>query len=227
MTNQESDNRILTFKSICNLIKDLNDSFGKQQKSLLLYAALIEKTGIMHEEPIKKHISIFYNFIKENEEFILEKDEKKFKSFRINYSDKVGVDFEQIFQLADSDEKQAIFNHLLTLLAILDPSSAAKEVLKKEIEIKKKQGEKPTEEHFLKNIINKVNDQMDDNIENPLQLMNKMMSSGVFSEIVENMNTSLNNGDLDLGKMMSSIQMVMNNLGGAFPNVSQNSSESA
>jgi len=217
-TSSESDNRILTFKCICNLIKDLNDSFGKYQKSLFLYSALMEKTGIIHEEPIKKHIKIFYTFIKENEQAILEKQEKNFQSYKIMYSDKVGIDFQHIFELADNDEKKAIFHHLLTMMAVLDPSSTAKEVLKKEIENKKKLGEKPSEESFLKDIINKVNDQMDDNMDNPLQLMNKMMSSGVFNEIVENMNTSLSSGDLDLGKMVNSIQMVLGNLNGTMKN---------
>jgi len=216
MTSTESESRILTFKCICNFIKDLNETFGKHQKSLLLYSTLIEKTGIMHEEPIKKHIKIFYQFVKENETNILEKN-GSFKTTKITYSDKVGIDLEPILKMADKDEKEAIFNHLLTLLAVLDPSSTAKEVLKKEIDNKKKMGDKPNEESFLKDIIHKVSDQMDDNVENPLQLMNKMMSSGVFSEIVENMNSSINNGDLDLGKMVNSIQMVMSNLGNILP----------
>ena len=33
----------------------------------------MEKTGIVHQEPIKKHIKIFYDFCKENEDAILEK----------------------------------------------------------------------------------------------------------------------------------------------------------
>jgi len=214
--SSESDSRILTFKAICNCVKDLNESFGNRQKSLLLYATLIEKTGIMHEEPINKHIKIFYQFVKENEDSILNKN-RSLKVFKITYSDKVWIDFEPIFQWADSEEREAIFSHLLTLLALLEPSSTAKEVLKREIESKKKVGEKPNEESFLKDIIHKVSDQMDDQVDNPLQLMNKMMSSGVFGEIVENMNSSINKGELDLGKMVNSIQMVMSNLGNIMP----------
>jgi hypothetical protein len=212
--SSEIESRLVVFKCICNFIKDLTESFGDKQKSLFLYSHLIDKTGIMHEEPIKKHVSLFYKFIKENEEAIVEKDCSKFTTHTIFYSEKVGIDMKEIFDWADQDEKKAIFGHLLTLLAVLDPSSSAKEMLKKEIETKKKKGEEGNEEQFLKNIIDKVSGEMgDENMENPMQLMNKMMTSGVFKNIVEDMNTSFSDGNLDMGKMVNTMQMIMGNLG--------------
>lgn len=212
--SSEIESRLVVFKCICNFIKDLTESFGDKQKSLFLYSHLIDKTGIMHEEPIKKHVSLFYKFIKDNEEAIVEKDCSKFTTYTIFYSEKVGIDMKEIFDWADQDEKKAIFGHLLTLLAVLDPSSSAKEMLKKEIETKKKKGEQGNEEQFLKNIIDKVSGELgDENMENPMQLMNKMMTSGVFKNIVEDMNTSFSDGNLDMGKMVNTMQMIMGNLG--------------
>jgi hypothetical protein len=213
----EIESRVLIFKYICNFIKDLNDSFGSKQKSLLLYSHLVEKTGIMHEEPIKKHIGIFYDFIKKNQEAICEKNVEKFETFTIFYSEKVGIDLQEIFEWADKDEKEAIFKHLLALLAVLDPTSSAKDILKKEIEDKKKRGEDGNEEKFIKNIIDKVSDQVDTEVENPMQLMSKMMSSGVFNDIVEDMNTSISEGNLDIGKMVNTMQMIMGNLNNIMP----------
>lgn len=210
--NNETESKILIFKYICNFIKDLNESFGNKQKSLLLYAHLVEKTGIMHEEPIKKHISLFYNFIKENEEAIIQKNHTLFKTFTIFYSEKVGIDLKEIFEIADKDEKNAIFKHLLALLAVLDPSSSAKAMLKEEIDNKKKKGESGNEENFLKNIIDKVSSELDSNIDNPMQLMNKMMTSGVITDIVEDMNTSFSEGNLDMNKMINTMQMLMGNI---------------
>ena len=63
--SSEIESRLVVFKCICNFIKDLTESFGDKQKSLFLYSHLIDKTGIMHEEPIKKHVSLFYKFIKD------------------------------------------------------------------------------------------------------------------------------------------------------------------
>jgi len=210
--NNETESKILIFKYICNFIKDLNESFGNKQKSLLLYAHLVEKTGIMHEEPIKKHISLFYNFIKENEEAIIQKNPLLFKTFTIFYSEKVGIDLKDIFEIADKEEKVAIFKHLLALLAVLDPSSSAKAMLKEEIDNKKKKGESGNEENFLKNIIDKVSSELDSNIDNPMQLMNKMMTSGVITDIVEDMNTSFSEGNLDMNKMINTMQMLMGNI---------------
>jgi len=222
--SNETESRVLVFKNICNFIRDLNESFGNRQKSLLLYAHLVEKTGIMHEEPIKKHISIFYNFIKENEAGILAKDAHKFTNFSISYSDKVGIDFKEILQIADQDEKNAIFKHLLALLAVLDPSSSARELLKKEIESKQKKGESGNEENFLKNIIDKVSSQIDPDVDNPMQLMNKMMTSGVITDIVDDMNTSFNDGNLDMNKMMNTMQMLMGNISSMVQSRDDNSS---
>lgn len=205
----ESDSRILIFKCICNFIKDLNDSFGKTQKSLCLYAHLMDKTGIMHEEPIKKHIQIFYEFIKENEESILGRQWGEMKRYDVHYSDKVGFDLRPILQTCDTEEREAILQHLLTLLAVLDPSSAAKEMLRKEMETKKQQGQSGSEESFLRDMIDTVSSQMDASVENPLQLMNKMMNSGIFTNLVEKMNTSLSEGQLDLGKMVNTVQKMM------------------
>jgi len=213
----DSEARVLCFKCICNFIKDLNDSFGESQKSLYLYAALMDRTGIMHEDPIKKHISLFYKFIKDNEEGIINENWKLFKYYELQYSEKVGFDLKPIFEICDKDESLAIYKHLLTLLAVLDPSSSAKEILKKEMKLKEKSGELPNEENFLKDMIDTVNSQMDPNIENPLQLMNKMMSSGVFSNLVEKMNSSIADGNLDLGKMVNTVQKVMTDLSSSIP----------
>lgn len=209
----ENENRILVFKCICNFISDLNESYGKDQKSLLLYSHLLEKTGIIHEEPIKKHIAQFYEFVKTNEDAILAKDLNKLKKKEVFYSEKVGIDLGEILKIADKESKDAIQKHLLTLLAVLDPSSSAKQLLKEEIDKKKKRGEKGNEETFLKDIIDKVSSEMDGNMDNPMQLMNKMMTSGVFKEIAENMNESISEGGLDMGKMINTMQMLIGNLG--------------
>jgi hypothetical protein len=213
----ESEQKVLVFKYICNFIKDLNESFGEGQKSLRLYAHLVERTGIMHEEPIRKHIRLFFDFLHENRDAVVEKDPKAFKTWRLDYSEKVGVDMKDVLERADRQETEAIFKHLLAILAVLDPSSSAKDVLKKELEEKKRAGEDGNEEVFLKNIIDKVSSQVDPNTENPMELMTKMMSSGVVSEIVEDMNSSFSKGNLDMGKMIQTMQSLIGGLGQMMP----------
>ena len=204
-----SDATVLIFKSICNFIRDLNESFGTDFKSLYLYSALIEKTGIIHEEPIKKHIHIFSEFCKENEQAIIEKDVTQFHSSIIRYSDKVYIDLIEVFKKADKEEKDIMWKHLLALLALLHPSSQAKSLLKKQGEQNKNSG---GEEEFLSNIIDKVGKHIDPTAASPVEMMNNIMSSGVFQDVVNSMNSGLSEGNLDLNKMLGSLQNMIGNL---------------
>jgi len=222
-----TDSTVLIFKCIVNFIKDLNDCFGAEQKSLLLYAHLLENTGIIHEEPIRKHIRCFHEFVKANEEGIMNKNFGVCTETMIRYSDKVFIDMADVFGRADASEKEVIWKHLVTLLAVLDPSSQAKKVLLEEQEKKKKSGETGNEEEFLSNIINKVGSQIDPSATNPAEMMTSLMSSGIFTELVDNMNQGLTKGDLDLGKMMGSLQSMMGNLSSMVSTAQQQASSSS
>jgi len=219
-----SDSNVLIFKCICNFIKDLNESFGKYQKSLLLYAHLIEKTGIIHEEPIKKHMMCFHDFVKANEEAILAKDWALMNAFTIHYSDKVFIDIRDVYQRADAEEKKILWMHLITLLAVLHPSSQAKKVLQEEKSRKEKVGEEANEEQFLSKLIDKVSVHMNPKTSTPTEMMSNLMTSGVFNELVDNMNQGFSNGDLDIGKMIGSLQSMIGNLNTMVGSLPQQSS---
>ena len=60
------EDTIFLFKCIVDFIHCLRDLYGENQHSLELYDLLMEKTGIVHEEPIKKHILSWRKFCKEN-----------------------------------------------------------------------------------------------------------------------------------------------------------------
>lgn len=206
-----SDATVLIFRSICAFVKDLNESFGAKQKSVLLYAALIEKTGLMHEEPIKKHIHLFSQFCKTNEDGILKRDLDQFHSFVVQYSDKVFLDMKQIFSLADTEEQDILWRHLLTLLALLHPSSQAKSLLRQQ---SSSSSSIPSgnEDQFLSNMIDKVGEHIDPTAANPVEMMNGIMQSGVFQDLVSSMNDGLSGGQLDISKMLGSLQSMIGNI---------------
>ena len=56
------DNTLIVFNAISKFVHSLNECFGEKQRSLQLYGRLIEKTTIIHEGPIKKHINAFKKF---------------------------------------------------------------------------------------------------------------------------------------------------------------------
>jgi len=206
-----TDSTVLIFKCICSFIKDLNENFGNEQKSLLLYAHLLENTGIVHEEPIRKHIRCFHDFVKANEEAIMTKNFDVCQEHIIRYSDKVFIDMVDVFKRADASEKEVIWKHLGTILAVLDPQ--AKKMLLEEQEKKKSKEGTGNEEEFLTNIFNKVGSQVDPSTaNNPAEMMTKLISSGIATELLDTMNQGLTKGDLDLGKMFGSLQSIIGNL---------------
>jgi len=202
------ENNLLTFKAISNFIKALDNVFGEKQRSLKLYNHLIEKTTIVHEEPIKKHIKAWYLFFKQNKASILNKNYKDFSAKKVIYSDKVYINLYDIFEIADKSETEIMWKHLLIIVAYLDPSSKAKEILKKNAT------KNTNEDNFLHNIINQVEDYVDPS-SNPMEAVNKIMGSGVFQNLVQNMNTGLTDGSLDLGKLMGSVNNMVNSLSSA------------
>jgi hypothetical protein len=54
-----TDASLITFKAIANFSNCLDEVFGEEQRSLKLYAHLINKTTIAHEKPILKHMKLF------------------------------------------------------------------------------------------------------------------------------------------------------------------------
>lgn len=202
------DSALLIFKAITSFVHDMSEIYGERNKPLLLYAHLVEKTGIIHEEPIRKHIQIFRAFVMDNEESILTKDETKMTSPLIQYSDKVFINMKEIMDMSKDDpaDRECIYKHLLTLSALLNPSSQAKDILRQD---KEKAG---AEDDFLSGLIDKVGKHIDPTATNPMDGMNSLMSSGVFGELMTSMDKGIENGSLDMQKMVGSLQKMIGSL---------------
>lgn len=203
------NNTALAFNTICNFIRDLNGSFGARQKSLMLYGHLIEKTGLIHIEPVKKHVGIFKAFVEDNQEAIEARDRKLFKTGTIAYSEKVGIDIKSIFAICDREEEKVIWNHLLTISAVLNPVGNAKQILKS-LETKKGGGE----DNFLKNIMEKIGSEVENCGEdaNPMQMIGSLMSSGALNDIFQSISSGMSDGNLDMASMMKSMQTMVSGL---------------
>lgn len=210
-----NDSTLLIFKAITTFVHDMNEIYGERNKPLLLYAHLIEKTGIIHEEPIRKHIQLFKDFVTENEEGIMQKDEGKMKSRMIQYSEKVYIDMDEVMKMSKDAplDRESIWKHLLTLSALLNPSSQAKEILRREKEASASSSSKETsEDDFLSGLIDKVGKHIDPTSSNPMDSMNNLMSSGVFGELMTSMDKGIENGTLDMQKMVGSLQKMIGSL---------------
>lgn len=203
------DNTLIVFNSITKFVHSLNECFGEKQRSLQLYSRLIEKTTIIHEGPIQKHITAFKSFCNNNQEAIYEKDETKFTQTNVSYSERVFINMSEIFENASSSEKETIWKHLLLLMVRFDPSGRAKKILKESLKKSKESSE--NEENFLNNIINKVEKNVSPS-DNPMQAVSSVMSSGLFTDLIGSMTSGLNNGELDLSKLMGTVNGMVNNI---------------
>ena len=206
------DINIIIFKTISNFIKDLSELYGKQHHPLNLYRRLIEKTSVIHEQAISKNIEIFKTFCNQNKDAITVKDTTLLKEPLIKYSDKVFIDMDTIFKLSGNDVEtlEAIWKHLLAIMAYVDPSSNAKKLLKE-----MSQNDDNKEAKFIKNIMETVESTIDPNtVSNPMTAVTSIMSSGVFTNLVSNMQNGIESGDLDLTKLMGTVQNMMSSIGG-------------
>lgn len=201
------DTDLKTFRLIANFIKELNNLFGERERPIKLYTHLIERTALVHEKPIQKHISAFRSFCNENQEAILSNDASKITLAKIAYSTKVFVDMPKVFRLSDKQTQQTIWEYLLTISALLDPTSKAKQILQ---ETKAKQKEKGGKEaEFLGDIISRVEQSVDPDVDNPMAAVGNILSSGIFTDLISGMSSGLQNGSLDLGSLIGTVQQLV------------------
>lgn len=205
--NEETS--LLAFKTICNFINDLSAEFGKKHKPLQLYKRLINKTQISHDRAIRKHIASCNTFCVANREAIQEQNADKLVEKKISYSERVFVDMSRIFKLADKETSPVIWQHILTVSALVDPAGKAKEILRKSVENGKTDGK---EADFLSNIISKVEKNVKPDA-NPMEAVSSIMQSGIFTELLSGMQGGMESGNLDIGKLLGAVQGMVSNLG--------------
>jgi hypothetical protein len=205
--NKLSNETLLPFKAIHGFIMSLNEEFGTVNKPLRLYARLIEQTTFSHEVPIRKHVQGFTQFCVENREAIYTKDASALKEPMIRYSDRVYLNLSELFSLADNDQRKVMWQHLLTISALVDTTGRAKQILKESASTT------ASEANFLSDIIEKVEKNVKvDQSSNPFEAIGQIMNSGIFSELIGSMNDKVNSGQLDLGKMMGVVQSMVSTM---------------
>lgn len=199
-----TDNSLIAFKAISKFINDLSEMFGDSQKSLQLYSFLLSRTTLSHEVAISKHVDIFRTFCVDNRDAMSCMDSSKLMNPLIKYSEKVSIDMTMIFASADASTTKTIWKHFLTISAIVDPTGEARKILKEV----KSQG---NESDFLCNMMEKIEKNVDSNV-NPMDAISSMMSSGIFTELIGGMGSGIQDGTLDLGKLMGTVQKMVSKM---------------
>ena len=209
---------VLIFKAITDFVSELNNEFGSKHKNIALYNRLLEKTGIVNTGPVNKHIDCFRNFFSKNQKAMEEKNTEFFTDTKISYSDRVFIDINTVLKQSSKDNIKVIWQHLLNIWCLIDPSSQARRLLNEALKGNNNEDSKDAkaEEDFLTNIISKVEqtvskDKVDQ--DNPMAAISTLMQSGVMSDLVNGMQKGLSDGSLNVGKLMMSVQGMIGKMG--------------
>lgn len=201
--NNLSDLSLLTFKNITEFITNLSE-IHEDVAELSLYNLLLQQTTLSHSTAIEKHIDCFKSFMDNNKASIHGKDYTSFDPESITYSEKVFVNVKKLFEASKDDEEtlDTLWQYIFTLNALLNPSDEAKHILKQH----KIENEGTAQEvDFLTDAISKLEGAIDPNA-NPLESMGQLLQSGVFTDLIKTMGDGLQNGTLDIGQMLGSVQ---------------------
>jgi hypothetical protein len=193
------------FKLINNFVEELSNVFGQKQKGLLLYKRLLEKTGLIHDKPIIKHVEAFKTFCVNNRESIFEMDYLKIKDSKISYSDNVYIDMKTIFKMSDPSTSKVIWRHVLTISAFVDPENNTRSLLVNAQDKQHSSDEKEIIDSFIAKIGSSV-DLEKMNKDNPMETVGKLMASGVLTDSLNSLQKGLKNGSLNMGKLLATIQ---------------------
>ena len=209
-------NELLAYQAISSFVSEANAVGGSTQKSLQLYNRLIQKTQISHTEAIKKHIVAFKKFCQDNQEALKEQEIDKLTTKVIEYSSRVYINF-RLLLINSKENASAIWQHIITIGAIVYPQAKLKKVLQEKQQRKELSkeavfdGDSP-EDDFLSNIMTKVESSVDPNTNDPSAALGQIMSGGLMSDLMGSMTSGKQDGSLDLGKLMGSLQKMVGKL---------------
>lgn len=201
------------FSKAITFVGELNNVFSSKYPNIRLYYKLMKKTPIGNMNAISKHCELMCNYINNNQEAIKQKDVKGLNTTTITFNEKIFLNLTECIQNADKETRNIIFTHLQLLMYISKPSDELKELL---INKKEEQKEEPKGENkFISNIINKIESQFNEQeFKDPLSAAMNMMQSGLFSEIVQNMNDGVKDGSLNPQELLGNVQGVLGELTG-------------
>jgi hypothetical protein len=204
---------LIVLDAIHSFVNDLAEVFvgeSKHFRPLELYCYLINKTNIGHYGATAKHAEAFTAFCVANREAIVSKKQELLETSIISYSKKVYIDIAAIFDGADADCRNAIWKHLLKISALVDPSGRAKEVLRQNSQGASSYGG-GAEANLLTDIISKVEANVDPNA-SPMEAVSSMLQSGIFTDLISSMNGGMQDGSLDLSKLMGTVQSMVGSI---------------
>lgn len=193
------------FKAISEFVFDLELVFGKTHKEVLLYKRLLSKTTILNEGPVKRHVTIFKSFIDSNLTAITEKSSDKLTTHKLVYSERVFIDLYTLLKECDKDTETAVWNHLLKINALVNPSEQSLALTSFLSNTTPSNGE----DDLLTDLISTVKDSLTgETVTNPMETAMSLVSSGKLSNIISTMTQKFSTGALNPEDLLKKVMNI-------------------
>ncbi len=196
---------LLAFKLISGFVDQLTQLYGNKHRPLKLYHKLLEYVKVSDTEHIAKHVSSFRHFCEVNQDAIESKDRAKLKEPVVTFSSKVFINIDYILSLADKEMQDDIWTHILTITATLFPKSRAKGLLREQ-RAKEAINNGTKEGDWITSMIGKVEKSFEPGSEGGVP-------TELFGEIFAGMSKGVEDGNLDIGKLLGSLQTICSTVG--------------
>jgi hypothetical protein len=217
-----------TFQTLCDFVTELHECFhsytGTIYRALKLYHRLLSSTRFQDDEMIQRHVDACRTFCQRNRTCI-ERDAPLVVP-RLMFSNAIYIDVTKLMAQSDTETQQTIRTYLLTLSALVDPQSRAKELLQQTStptpshDLFGQSEQSGSEENFLAGLMSQFGSQAfagmagmgglgENGSMNPMEMIQQLMGSGMINQMMDSMSSKIDSGELDLNKMMGAMQGVV------------------
>ncbi len=196
----------LAFDAIYNFLGDLAEAFPASCADH--YYSVIKEIKVSDKIEQEKHVKLFSAFCVANREPILEKNMDMFSMHKICYADNEDpFDMQEIFDHKDfADNSADILRHLLTISAIVDGESNAKQILL--------QMEKTNlfQDSSLANLFGEITRDLQQKAGSsdldPASAIENIVKADSFKKLVSSIVSKTQNGEIDLTNLLSGMSSV-------------------
>jgi hypothetical protein len=203
-----SDENLRIYSKILAFVSDLKNVAADEP--VQLYYKLLKKTPIGNTNAIARHLQIFKEWCSANKEAISSGDLSKLSDSGVGFSKTVFIPVKTIALSNDSDTAKAIIKHLQLIQYLFDPSSNPDIVTALTTQ---SAAPAQNEGQFIDNFMSKIEKNFaDKEFSDPMSATMHMLSSGIFNEMVDSLTNGVNEGNLDLNKLLSGVQGMMGDL---------------
>lgn len=219
-TMKKRKNHTQIFGSIVDFVLALKDLYGDTFYELKLYSLLLENTGLIHEEQVEKHISIMESFLVANKESLPDKKIELLKEECLCFSDKIFINIKSILEMASSDNREIIWEHLYSLFALICPKdNILNQIVQKSVSRSIK------EDNIFQKMFETFKDVMpsdanEGNMENPLDMVSKLMEGDMMKNMVSTLSNSL--GNTESGATPSEFSQIFQGITGMMGELTKN-----